>query len=535
MFDSGRRGPSDSAGKSPRKRVAGGAIGTLLVLAAVGGLVSLLVLESLEFSEAWRDLFEDRDYLERLAFSLAQAAAATTIGLAVGLPASWFLSRGSLPLRGLFALLVAAPLAIPGVVLALGIELIADGQIVPRALVILAHAVFATAVVTWLVTPAWAAGDPRAAEAARLLGARPLRAYLIGAGRHLPSAVRLSAALAFWYAFAAAGTVAILGGAEAATTESVLAFGDPVTVARPTVDSAFGAQQSAVALIQLLVGVLVITLGGLRWPRTSVVRPRAGRVVNVLGVLYLLGLTAALWSPLGWVVNEAITGGGFDGLANARIGGRDVTALAAWTGILAAFSALAATVIAGLGAAFFSRPSRGVRGNVMRWTLALPAALTGAAIGWGGLLLADELGMNLDRTYALTIGAHALIAYPFALRILGVRRDVDEILLEDAILLGATERRARWRWGRRQTLMALASAFLVAVVLSAGEVAAASLLTPGDATPAALGLLRGWAEAGSLAAPGQVYAVGAALAATTVIAFVGAEWLRRAASRVEAG
>ena len=529
VFDSGRRRPVES----PTSSVVRGSLAALLIVVAIGGLVALLVIGSLDTAGAWSALIEDRDYLERLGFSLAQAAGAAAIGLAVGLPASWFLSRGSLPLRGLLGVLVAAPLAIPGVVLALGIDLIADGQIVPRALVILAHSIFATAVVTWLVTPAWAAGDPRAAEDARLLGARPFRAYLVGTGRHLPSAVRLSAALAFWYAFAAAGTVAVLGGAEAATTESTLAFGDGITGARPATGGAFGAEQSAVALVQVLVGILVFTLGGLRCPRASAMRPHAGSAVVVLGVLYLLGVIAVLWAPLGWVVSEAVAEGGFDGLASASVGGRDVTTLAAWTGILAALSALAATSIAWLGASFFSRPTETARGTIGRWLLALPAALTGAAIGWGGLLLAEHLGADLNRTYAFTIGAHALIAYPFALRILGVRRDVSTALTEDALLLGATERGTRWRWCGRQMLMALASAFLVAVVLSAGEVAAAHLLNPTDATPAALGLLRGWA-AGS-EAPGTVYALGAALAGATVIAFAGAEWLRRAAARVEAG
>ena len=70
--------------------------------------------------------------------------------------------------------------------------------------------------------------------------------------------------------------------------------------------------------------------------------------------------------------------------------------------------------------------------------------------------------------------------------------------------------------------------------ITAGEVAAASLLTPQNATPAALGILRGWSEARG-APPVEVYAVGAALTGVAVIAFAGAEWLRRAASRVEAG
>jgi ABC-type spermidine/putrescine transport system permease subunit II len=227
---------------------------------------------------------------------------------------------------------------------------------------------------------------------------------------------------------------------------------------------------------------------------------------------------------------------------SAEMGGREVSLLLTWTLILACLSALAATATAWLGSALIATPNATPRSAASRWLLALPAALTGATVGWAGMLVADYLGVDLDRTYVLTLVAHALLAYPFALRVLGGRQRISPRLVEDALLLGATERAARWRWIGRRTLMSLASAFLVAVMLSAGEVAATHLLTPREATPAALGLLREWVAEGAegadrtdVATSPAVYALGAALAAGTVIAFVGAEWLRRAASRVEAG
>ena len=528
LFDSGAR----------QSTTIRGVLATLLILAVTGGVVGVLALGSVDVAGAWRAVIDDRDFLNRLGFSLAQAAAATGIGLVVGLPASWFLSRGSLPLRGLLLMLVVAPLALPGLVVGMGIDVVAGGVILPRVLVVLAHAVFATATVAWLVTPAWSGGQTRLAEDARLLGAGRLRAYLLGPGRLVPSAIRVSAALTFWCAFASAGAVAIVGGGDAATTESVLAFGEPVGLSRPSVDGINGAQQAAIALIQILIGVAVLASGGPRWPRMGAVPARSGRGVTIIGTLYLLTLAAALWAPLGLVVREAAAGGAVAGLMDTNIGGDTVPSLLLWTGVLAGLSALAATLTAWLGSGLLARRG-GRRASVLaRWSLVLPAALTGASLGWAGLVLASRVGVDLDRTYLMTVAAHALLAYPFALRILGTRRPVDVPLLEDAVMLGASTRSVRWRGMGRRTVMALASAFLIAAVLSVGEVAATSLLTPANATPAALGLLSAWVSSGAgdgVPFTDEGYALAAALAVVTVIAFAGAEWLRRAAARVEAG
>lgn len=520
-------------------------VSAVLVLAAFGGALVLMALGTLEASGAWGGVLADRDYLDRLWFSLGQAAAATVVGLTLGLPASWFLSRGGLPLRGALVLLVTAPLAIPGVVVGLGIDLIAGGEVEPRALVILAHAVFATAAVTWLVSPAWNAGSHAATEDARLLGASGVRAYLAGSGRQVPGAVRAAGALAFWYAFAAAGTVAILGGTEGGTTESVLAFGEGVSATRPALDDALTSQQSVVALVQVLVGLAVLALGGTRWPRAGGVSSRRRGRVIALGVTYLVLLAAALWAPLALVAGKAASEDALSGLLDASVGGYGVGALLAWTAGLGALSALVATGLAALAVPLVAprierprieRSSLEGRRALLGWLAVLPVALSSAALGWAGLVLADRAGMDLDQTYLLTVVAHALIAYPFALRILATRGVVQHVLMEDAALLGASPRAVRWRWAGRRTAMALASTFLIAAVLSAGEVAAASLLTPDEATPAALGLLRGWQGHGET--EGAVYTLGTALAVATVVGFAGAEWLRRAAvqreGRVEA-
>lgn len=531
--DSGRGGvrdghPVSDSGAHRLNVMAAAAVPLVLLVSA--GVIALVLIGSFEAPGGW-DVLATETYLERLSFTIAQAAAAMIVGVVLGLPASWLLSRGGLPAGWLLAFLIVGPIAVPAVVVGLGADLIAQGEIAPRALVIASNAIFATSAFVWIVTPAWDADSVQAGEDARLLGAGRVRAYLVGPGRRLPAAIRGGAALAFFYAFVTVGAVAIVGGVSGATTESGLAFGVPVAAMRPPLDDALIAERSAVAVVQLAIGLLVIALGGVRWPRTSVARGRASGPVLALGMLYLLALGGVLWAPLGAVVTEAVSEGSIADLWSLEVGGSAVPTLFGWTALLGGLSATLATLLAWMASGLLAEGHRSRRDALGRWLVAVPAAGTGAAIAWAGLVLAESTVVDVERTYALTVVAHALIAYPFALRILGTRGSARPELTEDMLVLGVSMRAARWRWSGRRTLMTLVGAFLVSLIFSASEVAAATLLTPVEATPAAVGILRGWTEMERPA----VYAVGAALAGATVIAFALAEWLRRAAARVEVG
>lgn len=485
-------------------------------------------------ASAWESLFTDAVYRDRLAFSVAQASAAAALGLALGLPASWLLGLRGVPLRPLLTALLISPLAIPGVALALGVEALALHDLRPEALIIGTHALFAGAAVVWLVTPAWRTPDARATEAARLLGASRWRAYRAGSGQQLPRAVRRGVALGFAYAFASVAPVVLLGGADHPTTEAHLAF---LAVESPPLsgagDGALAASPAATALVQVAVVSLVLLAGGIRWPRPSVsARPASGWLVAP-GTLYLLGLTAVVVAPLVALIREAALADAFQGLLDAEVDGRAVPSLLGWTAVYAVLAGAGATLLAWPASVALAPARRSVPGTALVLAVALPIALTGAALGWGGGVIADWTGLSLNRTYLVVVIAHILLGYPFALRILGAPRGRSGVQVEEALLLlGQSPRRAAWRGRGRQTAHALLAAGLVSAVLSAGEVGAAHLLTPREATPAALGMLR--AADLSAGASSPLHALAALLSIVAVIAFACAEWLRRRAARAEA-
>lgn len=509
-----------------------------LVFAATVGVIALLASSSVDVpgstTEAWDTLLSDDSYMDRLAFSVAQAAVAVAIGLGLGVPASWFLGLRGIPIRPLLTVLLIAPLAVPGVALALGVRALEFDALRPEALIIGAHSLFAVAAVVWLLTPAWRTPSAHLTEAARLLGAGHWRAYRAGSGEQLPRAARRAAALAFVYAFASVAPVVLLGGAEHATTEAHLAFFAVASAPLTDLgDRALVAQQSAAALVQVAVVGMVLLAGGVRWPRASVIaRPASGWAI-VPGTLYLLALAATVAAPLVALGREAVAVESFNAVLDAEVGGDGVRSLLGWTALYAALAGLGATLLAWPASHALSSSTATGSARLLVAAVALPAALAGAALGWGGGVLADLAGVDLDRTYALTIAAHVLLAYPFALRILGAPRGRGgRQAMEAALLLGQSPRAAAWRVRGRRTAQALLGAALVSAVLSAGEVAAANLLTPGEARPAALGLLR--AAASPPPEAGAIYAVAALLSLMTVVAFACAEWLRRRAGRAEA-
>ncbi|MGC5627599.1 ABC transporter permease [Georgenia sp. Z1344] len=116
--------------------------------------------------------------------TLAQALAATACAVLLGVPGAYVLYRTSFPGRRLLRVVVAVPFVLPTVVVGVAFRaVLAPSGILgglgldrtPWAL--LAALVFVNySVVVRVVGPAWAALDPRPAQAARTLGASPWRA-----------------------------------------------------------------------------------------------------------------------------------------------------------------------------------------------------------------------------------------------------------------------------------------------------------------------------------------------------------------------
>jgi putative spermidine/putrescine transport system permease protein len=112
--------------------------------------------------------------------SLVIAVLTVLLSLAVAIPAGYALSKRELPLRSLFLLLFLLPQAFPTVAVHLNIARIFYGLGLTGtyAGVMLVHAIQGMVFAVWIASSSFAAIGPEPVEAARNLGASPLRAFL---------------------------------------------------------------------------------------------------------------------------------------------------------------------------------------------------------------------------------------------------------------------------------------------------------------------------------------------------------------------
>ena len=147
--------------------------------------------------EAVTELTSRSYYLGTLWFTLWQAALSTLLTLLAGLPAAYLFARFDFKGKSLLKALTTVPFVLPTVVVAaafgallgengpanallagvLGLEQAPLRLEQTLTMILLAHVYYNIAVVVRLVGGYWANLNPRLDEAARLLGATPLRTF----------------------------------------------------------------------------------------------------------------------------------------------------------------------------------------------------------------------------------------------------------------------------------------------------------------------------------------------------------------------
>ena len=118
--------------------------------------------------------------MRALSTSLVIALLTVVLSLAVAIPAGYALSKRHLPLRSLFLLFFLLPQAFPTVAVHLNIARMFYGLGLTGTIwgVMLVHAIQGLVLAIWIASAAFAAIGQEQVEAARNLGATPLRAFM---------------------------------------------------------------------------------------------------------------------------------------------------------------------------------------------------------------------------------------------------------------------------------------------------------------------------------------------------------------------
>lgn len=480
-------------------------------------------------------------------FTLGQAALGTILCLILGVPGAHLLYRVRWPGRTVVRGVVSVPFVLPTVVVGVAFRtlLAANGrlgflgldgswQAITAALVF-----FNYSVVVRTVGATWSQLDPRRAEAARALGAGPVRVWRTVTLPALAPAIASAASVVFLFCASAFGIVQVLGGTRYSTLETEIYTQTVEFLDLPTA--------SALSVLQIAVTGFCLFLSGRA--QRSLQRslgdaspsplPFRGRRDGLPVAVTSAVVVVLLLAPILTLVERSFQSDGVWSLINYR----DLVTLPDGSGMIVSVwqtlinsltTAVWATLLAvSLGVVVALLLSRRPTSRLGRTSLLigdaafmLPLGISAVTVGFGFLITLDRPPLDLRTSPVLVPIAQAMVAIPLVTRVLlPPLRGTDPRQQEAAAALGA----APWRVLGTIDLPVLARSLGLAIGFafstSLGEFGATSFLSRPDhmTLPVAIGRLISRPGAQNY---GMAMASSVLLAAMTVIVMSVAERLR---------
>lgn len=465
-----------------------------------------LILRGFHDGQGWTldgfaSVFSSARTWRAVGFTLASATASTVLCLVLGLPGAYLLYRTSFRGRAALRALVTVPFVLPSVVVgvAFGALLREDSLLgwtglggTPVA-ILAAMVFFNYSVVVRTVGTMWSRLDPRLAQAATTLGARPLRVLGTVTLPTLAPAVVSAASLVFLFSASSYGIVMVLGQNRYRTIETEIWF---LTTQLLDLRSA-----AALSVTQLVIVTLSLWLGGraqARMTRALKLQPdvadahplvprrdAAAVAVTALVAVVLIGL------PMGNLVWRSLHRSGrlsaanYTQLATTSTMGSDLWSATATSLVTAAAATVISVTLGGVVALVASRRPRGRTPRALLSGLEslflLPLGVSAVTVGFGYLITLNRPPLDLRSSIVLIPVAQAVVALPLVVRtLLPVLRAIDPRQLEAAATLGSDP----WHVLRRVELPHLARGLGLAVgfafATSLGEFGATSFLARPD-------------------------------------------------------
>ena len=479
--------------------------------------------------------------------TLTQAALGTAVCVALGIPGALVLYRRTFPGRDLLRGVVTVPFVLPSVVVGVAFHALVtrggplevlglDGTL---SAVVAALAFFNYGLVVRTVGTMWSRLDPRAVEAARALGASPMRAFATVTLPALAPAIASAASLTFLFCATAYGVVLVLGGVGIGTIET--------EIYRLTTQYLDLRGAAVLSVVQL--GVIALALWAAEQARAATqtrLRLRteapAGRLraadapALAVTAVTVVGLLVA---PMAVLVTRSLQRDGVWTLANytdlGTTGGRNALLVTVWEAAANSVAvAVAAAVIAlTLGVAVClvvsRRPrSRALARAVMGLDAAfmLPLGVSAVTVGFGFLITLARPPLALTRSWWILPLAQAVVAVPLVVRtLLPALRAIDPRQREAAAALGAGPGRVLLTVDGPQLLRAGGLAAGFALATSLGEFGATSFLARPQEPTLPVVVYRLIGSPGSQN-QGMALAGGVVLAVGSAAVMLGCEWLQ---------
>lgn len=497
-----------------------------------------------------------------LIFTVWQAALSAVASVLLGIPGAYLLYRCQFRGRNVLRAIVTVPFVLPTVVVGLAFRTLfaqngvlggwgLDGSFVA---ILLAHVFLNYAVVVRTVGATWAHLDRRTEEAARSLGAGPVRVFRTITLPALGPAIAAAALMVFLFCATSFGIMLILGGTKYATLETEIYRQTTQMLDLPTA--------AILSITQLLlVTVVLFTASRVRRRTEATLRLREARsgvrplaradapAVVVTGMTMLLLVVPVIALILrAFQTSEGWGWGNFRALGS--LGEGNLLLVSGWealgNSLRAALTASALAVAVGvlLSVVLARRPRERLPRTVigaLDGLFMLPLGVSAVTVGFGFLIALDRPPFDFRQSGLLVPIAQALVATPLVVRmILPVLRAADERLRQAASVLGAGPGKVWLTVDLPLMARALAGAAAFAFAVALGEFGATSFLArPQDPTlPVLIGRLisrPGTTNTGMALAAGVILAVVCAAVVFVVDRLAGGRRREKTASSSDVG
>lgn len=439
--------------------------------------------------------------------TLLQASVGTGISLILGVPTAFVLYKRAFVGRKLLRTLVFVPFVLPTVVVGVAFRsLMAPGGLLgfmgldhSLAAILLALVFFNVGLVVRMVGTVWESIDPRAEQAARTLGASPLRATLTVTLPALLPVIGSAAVVVFLFCATAFGVVLVLGGSKFATIE--------VEIWLQTTQFLDLRTAAVLSIIQFAVVILVlwasrflqrrqdgflkladgtVAAPGLRLGRFGSSLDRVGVIIALMsGAIILLPLTSLFvrsfqregrWTFQNYVAlwtggSRALTVSVADAAVNSLRIAVDATFIAVLIGVTVAL------ILSRRPSSKVARKAMSVLGAVVM----LPLGISAVTVGFGFLIALDRPPLDLRSSLILIPIAQALVATPLVVRaVLPILNGINPRLHQAAATLGASPGRILLTIDGPLMLRSVGLAAGLSFAISLGEFGATSFLARPD-------------------------------------------------------
>jgi thiamine transport system permease protein len=447
------------------------AIITFVVLPTFNIFVSSLRFESL-------NLLRTETIRNVVWFTTWQSLVSTAFAMVIALPLAFVTANFKFKAERLTTSLVSVPFILPSIVVG-----VAFLQILPNSFhrtafaLILAHTYFNFGFTSRLITARWLQIHPHLDDAARTLGASPLKLFTTVTLPLLGKAITNAALIVFTLCFTSYGVVRILGGPSRSTLETEIYF------RAIQLGDVSGAMLLSALQILIIVSLFVVTTRASRNRFEQSTRPTISRqkslqtrkqkfiattIISIATVFAIVPLLAIAFKSIN--TNSKFTTTAWRTIfTSPEISHSLIKTLT--------YAVIAMTLATLLGLLSACSVAYNNNFRLISGLTTLPIVISAVSIGLGIIITFDTKPFDWRGTQFMLPLAHALVALPLAMRvILPVLQAIPDSLRQASSVLGASPQQTWLNIDLKIIRRAVISAAAISAAASIGEFGASSFL-----------------------------------------------------------